>query len=673
MTQKLSDVFSKNRTEEFPDDVYNKYVIPLNNDEIDISNASKACVIIGGRGSGKTMYLKYYCHSTLLSPQGKRIPIQEIKNLGLYWRPDTSFTQHISESWLGKYWSVAFNSYMSLSLLLEFTKLIINLANSHSIKDSCKEKILNFKCSQQIISAITFDKKEINFSEAGNLIRSALFTLCNWINAPITETPPIVLDFKSTISLITDEIIGIDKILSKLSFHIFIDEFENLIVPQQKIINTLIKHGRSPVLFSIAHKKSAVISRDTLSDEKIVERNDFKLIDLEGHYNKNFDVFAGEVLLLRLYSYFKDSHYEELMKEKGFDRFRKQDSYIKNIKDLANTILPNFSYKEISYQIITDDVLYRKLFNLIEEGLSMHSSLKKIKPESFIDPGFPEATLVSSVLLNRSRNSPSEILNELELYKSGLNSKFKSWIPNNLVGVILLIYKKTPQRACPLYAGYNQYTYLSKGNIRHFLELCHQTMLQSESNELNKDISSIDELIKIPINIQSQATIKTSRLEFEKISDLGPHGLHLKKVANRLGKIFSYSQSRRTQSEVEINHFTLDLSNEMELDEKTITLLNEAIIWSVLIEEKSTKTKSNESFETKDYLLHPVLSPYFGISYRKKKKLKLNKDQTNVIFSGDDKSFNSLLKSLGEKWDLGEEQESLQDEKNIIGKQLGLI
>ncbi|HIH5600538.1 TPA: hypothetical protein ACYSHJ_004862, partial [Serratia marcescens] len=119
MANMLSSVFAKNRTEEFPDDVYSKYVLPINNHEIDISDASKACVIVGGRGSGKTMYLKYYCFPTILSSNRSDIDLKNLKNLGLYWRPDTSFTQHISQNWLGQYWSSAFNSYMTLSILIE--------------------------------------------------------------------------------------------------------------------------------------------------------------------------------------------------------------------------------------------------------------------------------------------------------------------------------------------------------------------------------------------------------------------------------------------------------------------------------------------------------------------------------------------------------------------------
>lgn len=69
---KLSEAFAKNRTEEFPDDVYEKYVLPLNYHEVDISSATKACVIVGGRGSGKTMYIKYYCYPTILSEKREK-------------------------------------------------------------------------------------------------------------------------------------------------------------------------------------------------------------------------------------------------------------------------------------------------------------------------------------------------------------------------------------------------------------------------------------------------------------------------------------------------------------------------------------------------------------------------------------------------------------------------
>ncbi|WJM81637.1 ORC-CDC6 family AAA ATPase [Pectobacterium brasiliense] len=668
----LSDVFAKNRTEEFPDDVYDKYVLPLDYNEIDISKATKACVIVGGRGSGKTMYIKYYCYPTILSEKKKEvITLDDIKNLGIYWRPDTTFTQHLSQDWLGKYWSSAFNSYMTLSILLEYSGLINSLLKKNSPLYSKKDSLSKFEIPKDIVKSLQSASKPILLKDGKDIFREAMFSLCNWINSPFEEVPPIRLDIKSTLGLLTSQLRDFCPEFNDIIFHIFIDEFENLTQEQQVIINTLMKHGRNPLIFSVAHKKNAEVSHNTLSSEKVVERNDFKTIDLDVHYNKKFETFAGEVLALRLSEYIDNSNEDIKAFLQNKDELKKRSSknYYSAIKSLGHTFLPSKSHKEISKEIFDDFSFKRKIKNLISDGLVNVHHNKSIKPDSFIDINFPEASLVCSVLLNRKRNSPEYILDQFENYKTGQDSKFQSWIHNNLVGVILLVYKSFSEKICPLYAGYEQYVLLSKGNIRHFLELCHQSTLKGEYN----DIFQNSEICSLPIEIQASATKRTSDLELEKISDLGAHGSHLKKIANRLGRIFSYSQSRKTQSEVEINHFTLDLSEKMTLDDDTRTLLSEALIWSVLVEEDSTKSKVSDSIETKDYLLHPVLSAHFGISYRKKKKLKLTREQLTIIFTENDDKFNALLKKFGTAWDLDDDIESLDQKKGEFGKQMGLL
>lgn len=666
---KLSKAFAKNRTEEFPDDVYDKYVLPLAYEAMDISDATKACVIVGGRGSGKTMYLKYHCYPTIFSEKkDEKVDLNNIQNIGIYWRPDTSFTQHLSESWLGKHWASAFHSYMTLSLLFEFCGLMRTLLTSSSPVEN-KESVKTYALPGIISKSLINAKLHLKVIDAEEELRNTMFTLCNWINAPIQEVPPVRLDVKSTLDILISSVKEKIPELRHINYHVFIDEFENLTLQQQKIINTLMKHGRPPLIFSVAHKRNAEVSHETLSREKVVERNDFRTINLDEHYIKDFDIFAGEILMMRLAEHLHDQYFDEFMRNKSNTTQRNNPKYKNKIKDIGTTFLPSLSYKEIAFQIINSEVFMKHLKKLMLDGLKNFEPKKNPAVGVFIDKDFPEASIVNAVLLNRTRDTPAEILKEFEKYKLKQYSKYNSWIPNNLVGVILFLYKKTPEKPCPLYAGYEQYVHLSKGNIRHFLELCHQSVLKGEQNNILIEHA----LNPLPVEIQASATKRTSDLELEKISDLGAHGAHLKRLANRLGKIFSYSHSRKTQSEVEINHFTMDLSEHLELDSHTRQLLNEALIWSVLIDEDSTKSKAPDTIETKDYLLHPVLSAHFGISFRKKKKLKLSREEVSIIFTADDNKFNELLKKFGKNWGIDEGIELADIAKGEFGKQIGLL
>lgn len=666
----LSNLFAKNRAEEMPDDVWGKYVLPFDYKTIDLRQYSKASVIVGGRGSGKTMFLKYHCHPTIFSCSRKELRQPSLENIGIYWRPDTSFTQLLSEKWLNKQWYGCFLTFMTLSILIEFSRLINNIMNSKLENEELKEKLKSILLPEVIKQSLSGNSNTcIHLKDSEEYFQNSLFELCNWINNPKDSSAPIELDLKQTLLLIINSINSCLDDTHKTSYHIYIDEFENLTKQQQEVINTFMKHGTSPLLFSVAYKKNANVTYKTISNENIVPRNDYRIIDLEENFIKGFELFSAEVLALRLVDNKSGIKLDKILdySDERSLQDRQKEEYKKSIKDLACSFLPSKSYSEISTDILLDDVLRRKLTKWIEDGLKLHKK-NELSSSDFINDNSPEASIVNGALLNRARTNPVHLLSNFEEYNKNRKeqSPYNAWIANNLVGSILYIYNRISTRVCPIYGGFNQFQFMARGNLRHFIELCYQSIKKAEFDLINYD----NELYEISIETQARATYNTSCLELEKISDLGPNGYHLKKIANRLGKLFSTIQNRKSQSEPELNHFTFELSDKSQLSSQTQELLNEALVWSVLFEEKSTKIKSNTSIEQKDYILHPVLAPCFGISYRKKRKIKLTLNDLQIIFEGDDKSYSSFINSLTANW--GEDIDNNSNDR-IQLEQLGLL
>jgi len=668
-----SSLFAKNRAEEMPDDVWGTYVLPLKYDEVKLSKWNKASIIVGGRGSGKTMFLKYHCHPTAFSRKKANIDSDVFKMMGLYWRPDTSFTQLMNEKWLGQNWKAVFITFTTLSILIEFSRLANSIVDSNVSEANIKIELKEFSLPRAIKNQLTPNGGDIKLIDSEETLQEALFYLCSWINMPIDKSPPINIDLKMAMNLLTLGLKKCSKSLSESIYHIYVDEFENLTTEQQKIINTWMKHGIPPLLFSAAYKKNAEVTYETTGNEKIVPRNDYRTLDLEDVFSQDFDLLAAEVLALRLAEKndVELSEYINCYSDESMLTHRKNNlNYTRTIKELANKFLPEKTHHEIASGILSDTVLLRKIQVLIDDGLKFHDATK-IDSSQFIDVNFPEASLVNGVLLNRKSNRPEAVLKEFNRYKKGDASKYKNWISNNLVGTILYIYGRSSSKFCPLYAGFRQFTLMSRGNLRHFLELCHQSMIKAE---FEQDITDKNDLFALPVETQAKATYQTSAFELEKISDLGANGLHLKRIARRLGIIYSLSQKRKTQSEPEVNHFTLDLSDVTQLSEKTQKLLNEALVWSVLFEEESTKIKSDDTTETKDYILHPVLSAFFKISYRKKRKIKLKPGEVEVIFFGEENEFIRLIRYFKNSWGVDDTSESdLNDDDFNRGEQIELL
>ncbi len=111
---------------------------------------------------------------------------------------------------------------------------------------------------------------------------------------------------------------------------------------------------------------------------------------------------------------------------------------------------------------------------------------------------------------------------------------------------------------------------------------------------------------------------------------------------------------RTSQSEPEINHFSIDETDRVALSDEAKALLTQAKIWSVIYEEQDTKNKSNYDLAQTDMVPNPIFSPYFGISYRKKRKLTLSAAQVNTLLVGSGAQFEQVLKEFAAKWDVNE-------------------
>ncbi|GLT14195.1 hypothetical protein [Vibrio algivorus] len=676
MEKKLSDVVSKNRAEEFPDDLWGQYVLPLEYEAANLHKLTKGAVIEGGRGSGKTMFLKYHCHETMFSQLRTKLPDDIANHIGIYWKPDTSFTQMIRDEWLDEMWSSAFNTYASLCVIIEFCKLCNSIATSNISNKRIKEGIKKVKIPKVLAEDINVDHIELIRLESE--IKSCLYRLTNWINLPNTTNPPYNLSLKPVISLVSDSIRSVDGVLKDTTFHILIDEFENLSFDQQKIINTYLKHSEKSLIFSIAYKKNAKVSNETLSQEKIVDRNDFRRIDLESIYlndlnPKSYEVLAAEILALKLFeaNCSSSSENDEIIQNYSnpdFLTIRKDTTYQSRLRHSVKSLFESMNLTEVSKLILSDKVLLNKLKStLILEGLKKHKE-HSFSELDFIDKNHPEASIVNGAILNRSSTDLVTLKKDFENYKSGSdNTPYKGWISNNLYGVILYIYNTLPQRECPLYVGFNQFILMSRGNLRHFLELCYQTFIRAEvQSELTENSSAIN------VDIQGKATKATSTAQLEKIEELGSNGIHLKRLAKRLGSLFSLSQKRKSQSESEVNHFTIALSDISLLNDDTKKLLNEALVWSVLFQTRGTKAKSNNDIEMIDYILHPVLSCHFGISPRKKRKLKFNVEQIETICYGNESDFSQLKNKFNKQWGL-DSKKSEDNESNNKNGQYSLL
>lgn len=623
-----SDI-TRNRAEEYGFDLWKEFVIPPYFPKLELMKSEKPQIIEGGRGSGKTMLLRYLCHDTQFSTQREYIPNEDYHRIGIYWKMDIMFASMMnSRGAESQLWIDAFINMAVLVLSMEVIRSIKNIAKVNE-KATDEIRSIDFSDLKMFDQNIPDKIEEVKCYLHKQYVKFQL-----WVSNYKRLEQPLFYP-----KLFLDELICIVKsqvsILQDSFYSVYLDEYENLNIVQKKIINTWVKQSQSPLVFNIAMKHQAFDVADTLSEEKIVEVHDYRKIDLEEYLKEHFATFASEIFLLKVHRHlYKILPNEDYLYDTSSEilNCRTGPEYTKSIKRLIEAIFPKLTEKEVADRIFEDSRLRTRLLGMVEKDFEMLNSNELFDKTMGLEPT-ADVLLVLNALLKRNRVDCNVIFEELCKFMGGGQSKFTEWIHNNLFGCILTFYGSL-NRNCPLYAGYETFITMSKDNIRHFLELCYTSLSQS---------ADYNELHKVSVEDQMIAVKSVSGSMFSEIKRFGPKGNLLYLFSLRLGNLFEELRKRESQSEPEQNHFSIKGT----LDEESQHIIRELVKWSVLYEDKLTKQKSIEA--GLEYIFNPIYSAYFTISYRKKRRIELTPEEINALYSESDESYNSIIKRIKTK------------------------
>ena len=650
----ITSAFVCNRTEEMGDDLYRDFIFPPFFDEIQIENARKTVAIVGGRGCGKTMLLRYLSYHSQFSEHNQGLP-EELPFIGLYLRPDTNYLNSFAGDGGDKEWWIrAFEHALGLLIAEEM------IASLEALNSS-PERVQRYGGLDELdFSDLTaFDPMfPSNFTDTLKYIRRKRIEFRTWLNNCSEQKRPTLFPMRELLEEIVRVFRDSLKYLSNCTFGVFLDEYENMRLEQQKFINTLIKFYSPPVVFHIAMKRNAMITRETLGNEQIQIPADYRAIDIESLMEDHFTVFAAELFFFRLAKQgiqlegLPIDSYNLTTRDGILDR--STEAYKEKVVSRIKEIFPGKSYREIAQLVLKDSTLKNRLRNLLEEGLKLKNA-SHIDVSKFLRKEAAAESVVSGALLNQKTQNVEHVLRQLDIAANGEISDFhstkKDWTNNYLVGTLFWLYHPLP-RPCPLYAGFSTYCSLSRGNIRHFLELCYLAVKKV-------DFYADDTPFVVSVDTQASAAREASQIFLDEINRSGTKGNKMSEFARALGRVFQLSQRRNSQSEPEITHFSVHntLENEPELRE----LLAEAEKWSVFYTVKETKVKSVR-YEGKDFVLNPIYAPFFRISYRKGRKLDLSVEELVILSGRDDQQRTRFLKEFERRWGVTDNTEAPQIE-----------
>jgi hypothetical protein len=636
---------AQNRAEEIGYDFWEEFVIPPFYDILDLLSAKKPRVVVGGRGCGKTSLLRFLCHQTQFSEKRSNIDISDLTHIGLYWKIDTQFAKQLSNRGLNEdEWRIAFEHMATLLICKEILKSLESIAESSFIGLS-REMIDTLDLS--ILSSFNDDVPN-NFAGLKLFIRRESNYFQAWVGGIKNKSEPSFLPKQFINELLTEVKSQID-VFEDANFYVYIDEYENLLLDQQRLINTWLKHSEVPLIFNLAMKRNSFLDKNTIGAEQLSEIHDYREYDLESYYKGqiSFDLFAAEILFLRLWKGDNNIKIPITISElrstdKNILEKRRSIEYRKKVLNAANDYLPSVDIVQACRDVFKDKILKRRFEILLDEALKTKSesfSLEKLPIDEY-----PHAVVILPSLI--ARNIPlKDVLIQIENLESGNDNKFTGktdWIHNNVNGCLLMIYEPLG-RDCPLYAGFDSFCLMSKTNLRHFLELCFKSITNEKLSNSKNEIKSIS------IKAQSEAAKQASTSFLKEVKSFGNNGNSLHTFVLRLGTYFKFAHKRLAQSEPEQNHFSINGTQSLEITK----FLNDAIKWSVIYENKITKQKGGKNkLESEDfeYILNPIYAPYFHISFRKKRRIDFNVHDFNSILFGDFNEFENYLRNTLKRW-----------------------
>lgn len=507
-------------------------------------------------------------------------------------------------------WSRLFAHFFNLIVCQE----ILKLALWQESLDETPIQLSSDAIDEMAIAAGLGDSPE-PITDIGTLARSLRRSLKRFqahLNDETEQIAPTVLG--APIEEFFDQLSRVPAFEKKL-FFILVDEYENFLDYQQRIVNTLLKHSTPPYSFKIGVRELGWRDRAVMGgQEKVTSPADYERIDIATAFREDtFRDFAVRVCNERL---------EKLATRGG-------DPLIRDIRRLLPPLsleeeAERFGVRERAHEVIAE------LTPSFSEGeLAM---LKTLNPlQVYLFRYWSEATGQSM------REQFSDFVRD--------RRKWETRYVNYKYAMIFTLRKKRAGFTFnKFYAGWDTYLQMSSRNIRYFLMLVEKSLI-SDVIEEGRNLTS-------PVRPETQtvAAQAVGRLNLEELEGVDVFGPKLARLVLGLGRVFQVMARNPSGHTPEVNQFYLreDLEAIAEQDvgvdvDGVRELLTAAVTHLALLRSPGTKLLDEASIRHHDYMLHPVYAAFFEFSTRRKRKMQVTLEDLRGIVLDPRPTIRSIL------------------------------
>ncbi|WP_428334119.1 hypothetical protein [Novosphingobium sp.] len=570
-TKDLVELFGIYRAEWLSDALFKLFTKPTYYPELE---TARPCVLVGGRGTGKTTVLRCLSYEGRFALDGAdNGRVAEWPYYGFYYKVNTNSVRAFQGDELSpRQWQKLFAHYLNLVLcgrLVEFLGwYAARLPDATPLPEAtCLETAEALFCEPAVTHEALL-----------NSIQKGVRRFEAWINNIDPENLPHLSMQGTVLDDLCVAALALPQFCNKRLFFI-IDEFENLLDDQQEVVNTLVKHCGPGYTFKIGVRELGWRRRSTLNNnEQLISPADYERIDIEQRLEgEQFVRFATDVCSLRASSRFPD----------GFD---------------LDTMLPSISAEEEA-----------RLLGADGRAREVRDELERVSPDAarLVDDASDLELALVQYWAKTKRVSLAEVVLERENKRQAWNDRLHNYrVP------LLFILRGSKPGIRKYYAGWRTFTLLAGNNIRYLLQLVGQTLL------LQRQASHPADGEPISPAIQTQAAIAVGAKNVKELEGLGVHGAQLTRLVLSLGRLFEMLALQPEGRRPEITRFTLP---EDEPLGEVEGLLQAAVMHLALVRTVSSQ-RTNLDLKSYDYAVHPIFAAFFGFSYRDMRKISLHPD-----------------------------------------------
>lgn len=573
--------------------------------EHDVLADKHPIVFIGGRGTGKTMFLKYFSLAVQLEQAKREVTLKSVpsveeyfrnkKGVGLYIKIDGPLLRSFQGKSLGQgIWDAVFVHYFELRVCQAFLEAIRELRDNKVIPADCIGTDL-----LELAGGCLHIKKRRN---------PTLDALLEVVNADIEAVTSFRSDivfadaaFKPRKAFSSGDLFAVIKgaqriakgLLKELLFPVFLDEYENFSASQQRRINALVKHIPEGTTFRIGMRFQGFHTFDTVSENEFIKRGrDYQEVVFENVLikNKDYEEFLTRVAAKRLEAV-------AIFRGRGYTDIRTVLGLRADVEAEAKSLLTSRSTKNQHF----------KLLKLARKPVVLEKAQKLLSY-----PKNPLLEMLNILWVIRGK-SPEEVrktmLDYLAGSKSAAVSKYRmDYVDKYKLSLMFLlchVYRKNKK-----YYSFNTFSFLSSGIVGNFIELCRRSFqlayFENREKLFNEGI--------IDSEVQDMAAKEASASELQMVTRVHEYGETLYRFVCNLGNIFRVYHADVRLKYPETNQFSVEAGALR--DPKLKAAFHAAEEWSLIQRKPRLQRASPGSPRREIYTLNRIFSPAFEITYR---------------------------------------------------------